>query len=198
MYGFIFGFQRLVWWPKWTPASSSWRMVMPCAGVIACCMPVASAPAGGPACVGIGAFDSTVSDIIRFSPPPPSRQSGPMREPRPDREVCVVVRRNCGPLRNGSRKGRGDLTGTEGYSKSLSKWLSPSHAQHFAHGVPRFIPGQKVACRGDDRFLGRGVVEDGGAAHCVRSRHPARCAAAALRSPLCGGSNLTLQVPGGC
>ena len=22
MYGFIFGFQRLVWWPKWTPASS--------------------------------------------------------------------------------------------------------------------------------------------------------------------------------
>ena len=26
MYGFIFGFQRLVWWPKWTPASSSWRI----------------------------------------------------------------------------------------------------------------------------------------------------------------------------
>src|SRR5262245_45176646 len=23
MNGFIFGFQRLVWWPKWTPASSS-------------------------------------------------------------------------------------------------------------------------------------------------------------------------------
>src|ERR1051326_8389192 len=22
MYGFIFGFHRLVWWPKWTPASS--------------------------------------------------------------------------------------------------------------------------------------------------------------------------------
>ena len=22
MYGFIFGFQRLVWWPKWTPASN--------------------------------------------------------------------------------------------------------------------------------------------------------------------------------
>src|SRR5882762_6507714 len=38
MYGFIFGFQRLVWWPKWTPASSSWRMVIPCAGCIACCM----------------------------------------------------------------------------------------------------------------------------------------------------------------
>jgi len=23
MYRFIFGFQRLVWWPKWTPASRS-------------------------------------------------------------------------------------------------------------------------------------------------------------------------------
>ena len=23
MNGFIFGFQRLVWWPKWTPASRS-------------------------------------------------------------------------------------------------------------------------------------------------------------------------------
>src|SRR5712692_7676927 len=23
MYSFIFGFQRLVWWPKWTPASSN-------------------------------------------------------------------------------------------------------------------------------------------------------------------------------
>ena len=27
MYGAIFGFQRRVWWPKWTPASRSWRMV---------------------------------------------------------------------------------------------------------------------------------------------------------------------------
>src|SRR5687767_8062407 len=27
MKGFIFGFQRRVWWPKWTPASRSWRMV---------------------------------------------------------------------------------------------------------------------------------------------------------------------------
>jgi hypothetical protein len=24
---FIFGFQRRVWWPKWTPLSSSWRIV---------------------------------------------------------------------------------------------------------------------------------------------------------------------------
>src|SRR5438105_5472700 len=28
MYSFIFGFQRLVWCPKWTPASSSSFMVM--------------------------------------------------------------------------------------------------------------------------------------------------------------------------
>ena len=28
MNGFIFGFQRLVWWPKWTPASIISRMVM--------------------------------------------------------------------------------------------------------------------------------------------------------------------------
>src|SRR5713101_7459683 len=27
MYGFIFGFHRLVWWPKWTPASSRFFMV---------------------------------------------------------------------------------------------------------------------------------------------------------------------------
>ena len=26
MNGFILGFQRRVWWPKWTPASSSWRI----------------------------------------------------------------------------------------------------------------------------------------------------------------------------
>ena len=28
MYSFILGFQRLVWWPKWTPASSSSFIVM--------------------------------------------------------------------------------------------------------------------------------------------------------------------------
>ncbi len=27
MYDCIFGFQRCAWWPKWEPASSSWRMV---------------------------------------------------------------------------------------------------------------------------------------------------------------------------
>ena len=26
MNGAIFGFQRWVWWPKWTPASRSWRI----------------------------------------------------------------------------------------------------------------------------------------------------------------------------
>src|SRR5271169_4794885 len=27
MYSDIFGFQRWAWWPKWTPASNSWRML---------------------------------------------------------------------------------------------------------------------------------------------------------------------------
>src|SRR5919198_1033064 len=57
MYGFIFGFQRLVWCPKCTPASSSWRMVMPCAGCMACCMPAA----GGDS---VGAVVWTFSDIV--------------------------------------------------------------------------------------------------------------------------------------
>src|SRR6476619_1939771 len=29
MYSFIFGFQRLVWWPKWTPASSKSFIAIP-------------------------------------------------------------------------------------------------------------------------------------------------------------------------
>jgi hypothetical protein len=29
MYAFIFGFQRFVWWPKWTPASSRSFNAMP-------------------------------------------------------------------------------------------------------------------------------------------------------------------------
>ncbi|GMV69345.1 MAG: hypothetical protein AMXMBFR76_17840 [Pseudomonadota bacterium] len=28
MYGAMRGFQNRVWWPKWTPASSNWRMEM--------------------------------------------------------------------------------------------------------------------------------------------------------------------------
>ena len=34
MYFCIFGFQRLVWWPKWTPASSSSFMVMLAMGIL--------------------------------------------------------------------------------------------------------------------------------------------------------------------
>src|SRR3954454_6639539 len=36
MYGFIFGFQRRVWWPKWTPASRSWRMETDATGATSC------------------------------------------------------------------------------------------------------------------------------------------------------------------
>ena len=52
-------------------------------------------------------------DVIRrsrtsfvFSPPPPSRQGGPMREPRPDREVCVVGLQEQQTLRRQPGKGR--------------------------------------------------------------------------------------------
>src|SRR6185369_10105438 len=89
MYGFIFGFQRLVWCPKWTPASSSWRMVMPCAGCMACCMPVASAATGGGAVV-VDVPVSTFSAIARFLLHLRRAKAVPLREPRPDREVCVV------------------------------------------------------------------------------------------------------------
>src|SRR5438270_6955473 len=82
MYGFIFGFQRLVWWPKCTPASSSWRMVMPCAGCMACCM-----AAGGDS---VGAVVWTFSDIVFVSSTSVAPTAGPRGEPCPDREVCVV------------------------------------------------------------------------------------------------------------
>src|SRR5256885_16067514 len=61
MYGFIFGFHRLVWWPKCTPASSSWRMVMPCAGCIAACISGDAAGGGG---VGVLVLGWTFSDIV--------------------------------------------------------------------------------------------------------------------------------------
>src|SRR5579875_1742172 len=40
---FIFGFQRRVWWPKWTPLSSSWRIVTTAMGRA----PLARVAAGG-------------------------------------------------------------------------------------------------------------------------------------------------------
>jgi hypothetical protein len=36
MYCFIFGFQRPVLWPKWTPASSSWRIAIGVDEVASC------------------------------------------------------------------------------------------------------------------------------------------------------------------
>src|SRR6516225_7462128 len=34
MYGAILGFHRRVWWPKWTPASSRWRMLAVGIGIV--------------------------------------------------------------------------------------------------------------------------------------------------------------------
>src|SRR5437899_9546627 len=38
MYGFILGFQRLVWWPKWTPASSSCFIVTSLIPILSCAL----------------------------------------------------------------------------------------------------------------------------------------------------------------
>src|SRR5436853_6946904 len=99
MYGFIFGFQRLVWWPKCTPASSSWRMVMDCAGAIACCM----AAAGGAEASGVWTF-SLIVLLLHLR----RAGAGPVREPRADQDVGVVSGRqprlSALPL---IRKGRG-------------------------------------------------------------------------------------------
>src|ERR1700737_1467630 len=87
MYGFIFGFQRLVWWPKCTPASSSWRMVMPCAGALACAL----SGTGGGGLTG-GATVSTFSDMAFFSSTSVAPRAAPQDcgEPDLDREGGVV------------------------------------------------------------------------------------------------------------
>src|SRR6185437_13321908 len=47
MYGPMLGFQRRVWWPKWTPASSSWRRVN--SGIaMGVCFPVSGCASAGP------------------------------------------------------------------------------------------------------------------------------------------------------
>src|SRR5438309_11866813 len=103
MYGFIFGFQRLVWWPKWTPASRSWRMVMPCAGAMACA--ISAAGGGG---VGVLGCVWTFSDIVFLLHLRRARvQALIPREPCPDREVCVV---NC--LGRDAAAGVRDLAGS--------------------------------------------------------------------------------------
>ncbi len=50
MYCFIFGFQRRVWWPKWTPASS--RSLM---------LTLVATPAASGAAVGTVVSDNTAS-----------------------------------------------------------------------------------------------------------------------------------------
>src|SRR5687767_2023678 len=65
MYGFIFGFQRLVWWPKWTPASIMSRMV---SGVSRDGISVVGADVDGVSVV-VSMFSFRVvsaADVIRF------------------------------------------------------------------------------------------------------------------------------------
>src|SRR6266404_6303967 len=124
MYGFIFGFQRLVWWPKWTPASSNWRMVMPCAGCMACCM-----PAGGDS---EGAVVWTFSDIVFVSSTSVAPTTGPRGEPCPDREVCVV---GAADLRTARTGPAADLPGRGGLS---SRFATPAQLQGGAPQGPNF------------------------------------------------------------
>src|SRR5512137_2133976 len=61
MYGFIFGFQRLVWWPKWTPASSSCFMLMAVPLEVRAAAMVGSAAAVGAASAGTTASAGVAS-----------------------------------------------------------------------------------------------------------------------------------------
>src|SRR3990170_8714821 len=79
MYFFIFGFQRLVWCPKWTPASNNsfmpmvdirapWSLVVASARVIAPsnrAVPGTSTPLGGRACFGIAGLGASRPRVPR-------------------------------------------------------------------------------------------------------------------------------------
>jgi hypothetical protein len=112
MYGFIFGFQRLVWWPKWTPASSSCFMLMAVPLEVRAAAMVGSAAgatgAGASATVaasataeGVASAGVCVVSSMWFSGWCPPRPGAAVRE-EPEimvsgtgahcRGVCVVVR----------------------------------------------------------------------------------------------------------
>src|SRR5512137_2819828 len=111
MYGFIFGFQRFVWCPKWTPASRSCFIEM--AEPEDCRAPaiVSAAGTGGATSAGVAGTCSGfwVSIVcLRLVPPllvirPPSRakrsRPGSLR-PRPGRpdEKCVYLQRGAALL----------------------------------------------------------------------------------------------------
>src|SRR5918993_3684494 len=78
---FIFGFQRLVWCPKWTPASSSWRMVTT-ATVVLPAVPVRPPPVVLP----------TVVDRVGGPGPRPARVPPGAGTVESRRRACVVAR----------------------------------------------------------------------------------------------------------
>src|ERR1700738_4808787 len=90
MYGFIFGFQRLVLWPKGTPAPRRWRLGVGCRGATPGGPPCAISGAGAGGLTG-GATVSTFSDMAFFSSTSVAPRAAPQDcgEPDLDREVCV-------------------------------------------------------------------------------------------------------------
>src|SRR5215207_1830890 len=78
---FILGFQRLVWCPKWTPASSSWRMVTT-ATVVLPAVPVRPPPVVLP----------TVVDRVGGPGPRPARVPPGAGTVESRRRACVVAR----------------------------------------------------------------------------------------------------------
>jgi hypothetical protein len=59
MYFFILGFQRLVWWPKWTPASSNSFMEIVTKIYLALCYRISVKPVDGPI---LGILAGTICD----------------------------------------------------------------------------------------------------------------------------------------
>src|ERR1700688_3936653 len=85
---FIFGFHRRVWWPKWTPASSSCRMETTAINVPPVgCSPRAPRPSAerrpwiALGCVLVGAAAHLLMGLAtladRLSPPNPGPRVGP-------------------------------------------------------------------------------------------------------------------------
>src|SRR3954470_4015265 len=103
---FIFGFQRRVWCPKWTPLSRSWRIVTTAMVVL-----LLSAPSAGVPRPEHSRFLASAGRPARLAPAasPPASLAGPDRAERPvdhdglwAREVGQVALAVVHPTRCGS------------------------------------------------------------------------------------------------